>query len=749
MGVFEFSGVSMIKITKQKQGTLRYRLNTFLLSNLSPAMRVGLLTCLFLAFVFGGVGFFLIFRFYGFFPAFVSYLIFLIGAVAVATIVTLIFVALKRMRWQTFFVIFVSTLLSIATLALLLYLVPLMVFCTISIYLAVMFATGKYKSSGKLKKILHCGLLGLTGIAVVFLLIVIFSPGSTEDRPDRAMLSLPYADNIQSVSFPILENPSLPGNYSHRMYFYAAPGQRTDPYPTQYTLSARSVDASALLDGWSGIRRWHLGFEPDSLPLNAQVWMPEGEGSFPLVLIVHGNHTAGNRSDVGYAYLGEHLASRGIIVASIDQNFLNSSPFYDALVFAGLENEFSTRAFVALEHLREWYKWNTEPSHPFYGKVDFDRIALIGHSRGGESAALAAAFADMSHYPGNGSVELDYPFRINTVIAIAPSHGMYRPAGLEMSLRDINYLVLQGGHDKDVQSFMGANMFSRIDVSEYGTKASVWMSHANHGQFNTAWGRSDLPGLWRMVTNRRLLMPIEEQQQAAKVFISAFLEITLHGREEYSTLFRDFAFGADWLPPALYVTAFANSSTLLLDSFDGGFDFSVSTSRLVTYTAQGFDRWVQTELPGKWDNTNRVLMLQWGNENFAQNQEPPVFRMDFAEGTWSVSDRLFLSMSSGNTNNNDSNISFQIRLTDIDGRTSTKHINDFGGVANPIEARIFTPFLSVIMGDTSEPVLQMISISADRFDGLNGEITRMEWIMDNIGTEQVLLIDDLLIGGYD
>ncbi|WP_313130269.1 hypothetical protein [Anaerocolumna sp.] len=36
------------------------------------------------------------------------------------------------------------------------------------------------------------------------------------------------------------------------------------------------MDASELLEGWSFIRKWQLGFGFEGLPLNAQVWMPEG-----------------------------------------------------------------------------------------------------------------------------------------------------------------------------------------------------------------------------------------------------------------------------------------------------------------------------------------------------------------------------------------------------------------------------------------------------------------------------------------
>ena len=58
------------------------------------------------------------------------------------------------------------------------------------------------------------------------------------------------------------------------------------------------------------------------------------------MLIVHGNHNYRQFSDPGYEYLGALLASRGFILASVDENFLN-----------GLSGENDARAWVLLKHL--------------------------------------------------------------------------------------------------------------------------------------------------------------------------------------------------------------------------------------------------------------------------------------------------------------------------------------------------------------------------------------------------------------
>ena len=57
-----------------------------------------------------------------------------------------------------------------------------------------------------------------------------------------------------------------------------------------------------------------------------------------------------------------------------------------------------------------------------------ERTALIGHSRGGEAVAVAAAFNRLPRYPDNALLEFDFGFSIRGIIGIAPSDGQYSPA---------------------------------------------------------------------------------------------------------------------------------------------------------------------------------------------------------------------------------------------------------------------------------------------------------------------------------
>ena len=738
------------KETKKGLG-IKKKLN--IIAPLSHAMRFALLSCIVLAAIFCIFGIIDIFLYYNFFTALLVSVGYILAIAIITVILTLLFVVIKKIQWQTILVITFSILLCIVATLLMSYLIPMMLFGMIFIYFLVMFIKKEYKEKKKFGKVVRFSLLIIFGLASTFLLFLTFWPGLTlkaEDRPKNAELTLPFAENINvnaSSFFP--EDPSLPGSFNYNVFYYASSNQKVNPYPNQNILSSKTVDASELLSGWSFLRESQLGYDTNELPLNAKVYLPEGEGPFPIALFVHGNHESGDRSDEGYSYLCELLASRGIISVAVDENYLNGSTVYNLFILSPLKAENGTRAYILLEHLKQLYSWNNEKNNQLYGKMDFSNVALVGHSRGGEAVALAAAFSELKYYPDNGFVSLDYPFRIKTVIAIAPVHEQYYPAGLEVSLKNTNYLVLHGGHDMDVLSFMGANMYSRVDVTEYGIKAKVWVQHANHGQFNSSWGSGDLPGVANLLSNRKMLMSVEEQEQVAKVLISAFLESTLKGKEEYNKLFSNFSYAKEWLPNDRYITSYSDSEYILLDDFDETYDLSASSSNLIKYSAEGLDSWTKTELLGKIGNSNRVLQLSWGSEEKTTKygSSTPIFKFSFNDDVVTRGDKLYLSLCSDKTDSDEANTTFLVKLTDSNGNSSIMSIDDYGGVVDPIDVPIYKPILLEIVGK-NEPVLQMICIDTERFEGLDGSIISMEWVMSAKETdisEHTLYVDDFLV----
>ncbi|MFF2887746.1 alpha/beta hydrolase [Paenibacillus sp. NPDC057967] len=358
------------------------------------------------------------------------------------------------------------------------------------------------------------------------------------------------------------ENPAEAGKYSVQSFNYGS-GQdkHRDVFGKNVEVVTGSIDASDYITSWSKLKTWFWGFDEHNLPLNGRVWMPVGEGTFPLVLIVHGNHLMEYFSDGGYAYLGELLASRGMIAVSVDANYMNYS------VWSSLPNDdMKIRGWLLLKHLQQIQTLAADKETPFAGKVDWDKIGLIGHSRGGQAVAIAAD--SERWFAEDESLNSIRDIHIQSVVAIAPTDK--RVDDKSAQLRDTNYFTIQGAMDADVNNFYGERQYSRVTFSGESDrfKAQLYLSHANHSQFNTDWGTMDerLPG--GLLLNQENLMNPEDQREIAKVFISAFLEATLHDRVEYKALFQDYRSGLQWLPQTDYVSRYEGADFVRFVHYD-------------------------------------------------------------------------------------------------------------------------------------------------------------------------------------
>jgi predicted dienelactone hydrolase len=111
-----------------------------------------------------------------------------------------------------------------------------------------------------------------------------------------------------------------------------------------------------------------------------------GEGAFPLVILSHGY--PGNRYLM--SHLGENLASKGYVVASIDHT---DSTYEDQkIITSTLYNRALDQRFV----LAEMARINGDNNHALQGIVDADNTGLIGYSMGGYGAVnnLGAGYSE-------------------------------------------------------------------------------------------------------------------------------------------------------------------------------------------------------------------------------------------------------------------------------------------------------------------------------------------------------------------
>lgn len=469
--------------------------------------------------------------------------------------------------------------------------------------------------------------LGLGVLAAAVTFAAVFAPKDAANP----LLDSYRADN-RTLALP---NPGLAGPYAVERLSYGSGNDRhRKAFAEDAGLVSRSVDGSRLIDNWDGITGWlrssYWGFDASALPLQARVWYPAGTGPFPLVLVVHGNHGMEDFSDPGYAYLGELFASRGIILASVDENFLNSSLSSNVNPWSnrpGLQEENDLRGWLLLEHLRLWRDWNLKPGNPFHRKVDIERVALIGHSRGGEAVGIAAAFNQLERYPDDASVEFDFGFNLRGVIAIAPVYGQYKPRGRFTPISDINYFTIHGDMDGDVQSFEGMAQYSRVTFSDdpFRFRAGLYVLGANHGQFNTTWQNLDTSQFDAWTLDLAGIMDGEAQRDVARVYFSAFLEVVLHDRYEYLPIFRDARYAAEWLPDTFYLNQFSTSRDTTLADFEEDIDpatMSVAGGRIET---AHLSKWYEVANELKYDDPDTHGAVYAWNRDYSDD----IARLDF------------------------------------------------------------------------------------------------------------------------
>lgn len=388
-----------------------------------------------------------------------------------------------------------------------------------------------------------------------------------------------------------LDNPGELGSFSFSEIIYASSGldysisPNLDDYQVYQNPSTDFETQRLNLDGIATLGDTVISgqiapvgwpFSISEVPINGHIRIPDGIGTFPLIIFAHGNHSPLENSTPGYLYLCDLLASHGIIAATIDVNFLNGINF----------GENDGRAIVHLEHIKQFLEWNSQIGHPLEEKVDSSKIVIVGHSRGGEAVGHASLFNSLSVVqfdPTSPPISLDgsqglgpYGFNISAVVAIAPTDGQYVPVSGSTKVID-NFFLIHGSRDDDVWPFPGYQTYDRshginlddLSQSASGFKSLLWIHGANHNFFNSIWQQESANTISRT-----------QQEQIAKVYIAALSLGVLKEKPEYLELLKNHTFGikTGWLPEEInYVSQFQDPKRLFIQHFEEpGSDIAVS-----------------------------------------------------------------------------------------------------------------------------------------------------------------------------
>ncbi len=132
--------------------------------------------------------------------------------------------------------------------------------------------------------------------------------------------------------------------------------------------------AAALGEAASGEQVITVSAEKWDIPVT--ICMPEGDGPFPLVVMYHGTGSSRDEAGDGYKMLAPKLAEAGIASARFDfvGNGDSTGSYQDYTLTSGVADGDAVIAYLQGT-----------------GKIDPERIGMLGWSQGGTVAMLAAS----------------------------------------------------------------------------------------------------------------------------------------------------------------------------------------------------------------------------------------------------------------------------------------------------------------------------------------------------------------------
>lgn len=357
--------------------------------------------------------------------------------------------------------------------------------------------------------------------------------------------------------------------------------------------------------------------------------------NYPVALFLHGRHRncdfdgsgpgldgeysfncpVANRipSHEGYNYIMERLASQGIFCISISAHDIQP----DLGVW-----DYDARGRLILkflDKLRDWTNNGTDPfGGIFSGKLDMTKIALSGHSRGGEGVVAAQELNQT--WPS--------PHSILAVNAIAPTD----QNDVSYLMSSASYFLLLGARDGDLYDMQGFRTYDRAfpdGMANRRPKVISWVYRANHNYFNTIWTDTAAlgsPNPWAFSkddSNGLPAMSAAQQRQVALTSVCAFFRWQLQGIEPYREILTGRLEPAA-LPNSLIFWTFQHNERKAVDNFED-MPLNAAVNHLGgANTAPGFTTFAEnllnydaTDYPGNLPNDFRFfhdtigLKLAW------------------------------------------------------------------------------------------------------------------------------------------
>jgi predicted dienelactone hydrolase len=246
-----------------------------------------------------------------------------------------------------------------------------------------------------------------------------------------------------------------------------------------------------------------------------RVYLPVNPAPAPVLLFSHG---LGGSNELN-RFLGEHWARRGYVAVFLQHPGSDSAVWKDApaaerlsamKAAASLENFLARveHVTVALDALT---RWNAEPKHVLFGRLDLSRVGMSGHSFG---AVTTQAVSGQKFPIGNSITEP----RIKAAMALSPSLPRRGDAAQAFGSVAIPWLLMTGTADRaPIGEQTPVSRLGVYPALPKGQKYELVLDGAEHSAFTDR----ALPGdtLPRNPNHHRLMSAIS----------TAFFDSTLKG----------------------------------------------------------------------------------------------------------------------------------------------------------------------------------------------------------------------------
>ncbi|WP_026363264.1 alpha/beta hydrolase [Methylopila sp. M107] len=229
-------------------------------------------------------------------------------------------------------------------------------------------------------------------------------------------------------------------------------------------------------------------------------WRLDGSALYSSDGVCTGEYPLITPNHLGYDYIAQRLATQGYVTISINTNLgINQTGFHISDPDPSL---IIRRGRMILRHLMQFGRWNggldttTRPSFfsNFQGKLDFSKISLVGHSRGGD--AIVNAYFQLVGNTDGWQSRLPANAKIVALAAIAPTDkAAQKNVPSQIPMDGAGYGVLLPMCDGDVYRLEGMRFYDRavgfFPDDQGNFRAAFAVEGASHNGFNTEWHTQD------------------------------------------------------------------------------------------------------------------------------------------------------------------------------------------------------------------------------------------------------------------